>query len=305
MADLEQAGPTSHSVVSQRLRLNYLDWGNPDAPTLILQHGGRDHARSWDWAARALRKDWHVIAPDLRGHGDSAWSPDGAYNMLYYVHDMAQIIHQLSDRPVSIVSHSLGGAIALRYAGLYPENVRKLVVIEGVGNLPARFRDADAAMLHQKWRTWIEQRREIAGRMPKRYASIEEALLRMQEENRRLSDEQARHLTLHGMIRNEDGSYSWKFDNYVRTPPPYDLADPELHALWGRIECPTLLMWGRESWAVDPEKAGLAAHFKDVKVSAFDGASHWLHHDRLDQFLKELNAFLWDLNAKHDLAARA
>ena len=71
-------GPTSHSYVSQRLRLHYLDWGNPDAPMLILVHGGQDHARSWDRVARKLRNDWHVIAPDLRGHGDSAWSPDGA-----------------------------------------------------------------------------------------------------------------------------------------------------------------------------------------------------------------------------------
>jgi pimeloyl-ACP methyl ester carboxylesterase len=70
-------GPTSNTFISQRLRLHYVDWGNPDAPPLILQHGGRDHCRSWDWVAEELCKDWHVICPDLRGHGDSAWSPEG------------------------------------------------------------------------------------------------------------------------------------------------------------------------------------------------------------------------------------
>ncbi len=65
-------GPTSQSFISQRLRLNYVDWGNPGAPPLILVHGGRDHCRNWDWVAADLRRDYHIIAPDLRGHGDSS-----------------------------------------------------------------------------------------------------------------------------------------------------------------------------------------------------------------------------------------
>jgi len=72
-------GPTSHTYFSQRLRLHYVDWGNAGKPPLLMIHGGRDHCRNWDWTAAALRHDWHVIAPDLRGHGDSQWSPDGSY----------------------------------------------------------------------------------------------------------------------------------------------------------------------------------------------------------------------------------
>src|SRR5258708_7519682 len=68
------SGPTSRTYFSQRLRLYYVDWGNPEAPPLLLLHGGRDHCRNWDWVAAELRQDWHVIAPDLRGHGDSQWS---------------------------------------------------------------------------------------------------------------------------------------------------------------------------------------------------------------------------------------
>ena len=63
------AGPTSQTFISQRLRLNYVDWGNRDAPPLVLVHGGRDHARSWDWVAEDLCRDWHVTAFDHRGHG--------------------------------------------------------------------------------------------------------------------------------------------------------------------------------------------------------------------------------------------
>lgn len=157
-------GPTSHSFVSQRLRLNYLDWGNASAPTLILVHGGRDHARSWDWIARALRRDWHIICPDLRGHGDSAWSPDGAYTMPYYICDLAQLIHQQDAAPVTIVAHSLGGAISLRYAGLYPERVRKLVAIEGLGLSPAAIDQREATGFADRWRGWIEERRGVSAR---------------------------------------------------------------------------------------------------------------------------------------------
>ncbi len=285
-------GPTSHSFVSQRLRLHYVDWGNAEAPPLLLQHGGRDHSRSWDWIARELRRDWHVIAPDLRGHGDSAWSPDGAYTMAAYVYDLAQLIHQQQLAPVTLVAHSLGAIISLRYAGLYPETIRKLVVIEGTGLAQPTDRATTALPTAERWRKWIAERRQLSGRMPRRYASIEEALARMQAENRYLSDEQARHLTIHGVSRNEDGTYSWKFDNYVRSVPPLDLTDAQLHGLWSSITCPVLLCHGQDSWAIDPAKDGTTAYFGDVHVKSFEHAGHWLHHDQTPLFLETLKAFL-------------
>jgi alpha-beta hydrolase superfamily lysophospholipase len=90
-ADGDLLGPVSRFFISQRLRLHYVDWGNHAAPTLVLVHGGRDHARSWDWVARDLRRDWHVVAPDLRGHGDSAWAVGSLYHMVEYVIDLAQL----------------------------------------------------------------------------------------------------------------------------------------------------------------------------------------------------------------------
>ncbi|MET0377203.1 MAG: alpha/beta hydrolase [Rhizorhabdus sp.] len=288
----DDIGPTSYSFVSQRLRLNYLDWGNAEAPTLILVHGGRDHARSWDWIARALRQEWHIIAPDLRGHGDSAWSPDGAYTMPYFICDLAQLIHQQGREPVTIVAHSLGGAISLRYAGLYPEKVRKLVAIEGLGLAPPGESEEPTPEFADRWRGWIDARRALSARTPRRYNSIDEALARMRSENRHLSEEQARHLTIHGVNRNEDGSFSWKFDNYVRSSPPIDISDEELQALWGRITCPTLLAYGNDSWASNPAKDGRAAHFRSAQIRAYDDAGHWLHHDQFDAFVNDLRAFL-------------
>lgn len=285
-------GPTTHVYVSQRLRLSYLDWGNPDAPPVILVHGGRDHARSWDWVARALRHDWHVIAPDLRGHGDSAWSPDGGYIVPHFVYDLAQLIHQQGFAKVRIVAHSLGGMIALRYAGLYPDLVERMVAIEGLGMAPRALLEVLGKPVAKRWRSWIDERRSLSGKLPRRYTTIEDAYARMRSENRYLSESQAWHLTRHAVSRNEDGTYSWKFDNYVRAHIPVDVTDAEQHELWAAITCPTLLLYGRDSWASNPATDGRAAHFTNATVVMFDDAGHWLHHDQFDLFMQTLRGFL-------------
>jgi pimeloyl-ACP methyl ester carboxylesterase len=286
------SGPITNSFISQRLRLNYVDWGNADAPPLLLIHGGRDHARSWDWVAEELRHDWHVIAPDLRGHGDSSWSPDGNYEMSAFVYDIAQLIHQLNLAPVSIIAHSMGGNIALRYAGIYPENVKKLVNIEGLGPSPKMLADRDALGIQKRFRQWIEDKRNAAGRTPKRYPNIEAAYERMKTENAYLTDEQARHLTVHGISRNEDGSWSWKFDNYLNIWAIFDMPREDLLALWGAISCPMLLLYGEKSWASNPEKDGRIEHFPTAKVVEYENAGHWLHHDQFARFMADVKAFL-------------
>ncbi len=285
-------GPSSHSFISQRLRLHYADWGNEGAPPLLLVHGGRDHCRSWDWVAQELRSDWHIIAPDLRGHGDSQWSPEGHYEMPALVYDLAQLIHSLDLAPVTIVAHSLGGNVATRYAGLFPENVRKLVAIEGLGPSPEARAKREAPGTPARFRTWIEDRRAAAGRQIRRYATIEDAYQRMKTENAYLSDAQARHLTVHGISRNEDGTWSWKFDNLLNVWPPFDFPAPELAQIWQAITCPTLLLYGADSWASNPEKDGRIADFRNARVIEFENAGHWLHHDQFDRFMATLRDFL-------------
>ena len=284
--------PTSHNFISQRLRLHYVDWGNPDAPPLLLLNGGRDHCRNWDWVATDLARDWHVIAPDLRGHGDSAWSPDGNYGMTAFVYDLAQLIHGLKLAPLTIVAHSLGGNIALRYTGLYPDKVARIVAVEGLGPSPAMLATRDAKTFDTRLRDWIDEVRGLSARQPKRYASVDDALARMMAENKHLCEAQARHLTRHGVLQNEDGSYSWKFDNYIRGFSPVDMPYSDLQALWSRITCPTLLVYGAESWASNPAVDGRIDAFANAQVELFEGAGHWVHHDRTDDFIRVVRAFL-------------
>jgi pimeloyl-ACP methyl ester carboxylesterase len=114
----------------------------------------------------------------------------------------------------------------------------------------------------------------------------------MQAENAHLSAEQARHLTEQGVNQNEDGTYSWKFDNYVRAWPPYDMSYRAIEELWSEITCPTMLIYGKESWASNPEKDGRIKHFKNAEVVEFDQAGHWVHHDRLHDFLSTTAEFI-------------
>jgi len=289
-------GPTSQTFISQRLRLHYLDWGRPNGsqskPTLVLVHGGRDHARSWDWTAEALSEDYRVIAMDHRGHGDSDWVSDGNYSAGDMVYDLAQLIHQLGVGPVRIVAHSMGGNVALRYAGTFPDMVTKLVAIEGLGPSPRTREKQRSDPYPQRLAEWIDKKRKAAGRSVRKYDSIESAFARMIEENSYLTEDQARHLTIHGVNRNEDGTYSWKFDPHLNVWPIEDVADEFLEATWAAITCPTLLLYGSESWASNPADDGRIDHFDSAEVIEFEKAGHWLHHDQFDRFVATVRNFL-------------
>jgi len=288
----ELLGPISRIFISQRLKLHYLDWGNEEKPLLLLVHGGRDHARSWDWVASDLRRDFHVIAPDLRGHGDSAWAVGSIYSLIDYVLDVAQLLKVVDRFPVTIIGHSLGGSIALHYTGIYPDRVAKVVAIEGLGPSPEMiesFKDtpADARMLQ-----WVREMQSLGRRRAHHYATLDEAIERMREANPRLTSEQARHLTVHGAQREEDGSYRWKFDNFTRAVSPYLFNVTDARNIWGGITCPTLLVRGTESWASDPSSDGRGKAFKNARVVNIAGAGHWVHHDQLTVFLKTTREFL-------------
>ncbi|MCH2097170.1 MAG: alpha/beta hydrolase, partial [Pseudomonadales bacterium] len=189
-------------------------------------------------------------------------------------------------------SHSLGGNVSLHFAGLYPEAVKQLVAIEGLGPSPKMLAKRAQTPSHERLGGWIETLRKLSGRTPRKYPTLEDALTRMQEENPHLSAEQARHLTIHGSAQNEDGTYSWKIDNYVRAFSPLHLSSEQTYGLYRRITCPTLLIRGTESWASDPVEDGRASHFSDARVENVEQAGHWVHHDQLEVFLRLTRAFL-------------
>lgn len=284
--------PRDGWFVTQRLKLHYAEWGDPAAPPLLLVHGGRDHARSWDAIAAAFADRFRVIAPDLRGHGDSEWVSDGSYEMGDLVADMAALFDALAIESAAVVGHSLGGNVSLRHAGIYPERVLRLIVIEGLGPSPKVAAELTARPIAERMRDWIARQQRMSAATQRSYDSIEAATARMIAANPRLSPELARHLTVHGSRVGADGRVRFKFDPAMGAMSPADLLQAEKHALWAAVACPVILAYGRQSWASDPGKDGRAAHFRDARVERFDDAGHWLHHDRRDAFIAMMRDFI-------------
>ncbi len=282
------SGPESRYYQSQGLRLHYADWGNPDAPLLLLVHGGRDHCRSWDAMARALRPHFHVVAPDLRGHGDSDWARGGSYSLTEYVYDLSRLLRAVTAERVTIIGHSMGGMVGLIHSGTFPDQVSSLVVLDGVTVLPGM----KPPPANERVTKWVGQLDKLEAREPRRYRTIEEAAAQMRARNARLPPELTHHLATHGVRRNEDGTYSWKFDPYQRVTAPHRLSADDHVSLWSRIACPALLLQAGESFLASAKADGLERYFPQARVETISGAGHWLHHDKPDEVLRAIRTFL-------------
>src|SRR5207237_6811700 len=124
------AAATDRFVAVNGIRLHVLDWGG-SGPPLILLHGIARHAHTFDHIAPEFSRHYRVIAVDMRGHGDSGWSAEGAYLVQDYVKDLEGLIDQLRLRNVTLLGNSTGGRVAQVYAGLHPANVDRLIVDDG------------------------------------------------------------------------------------------------------------------------------------------------------------------------------
>lgn len=279
--------PRTGSYRSQRLDLHYVEWGRPGAQPVLLVHGFHDHARSWDFLARALEDDHHLFALDLRGHGDSDWANSGVYALDDFLYDIHRFIADSGFDRVAIVAHSMGGAVCLNYAGLYPERVSRLIAIEGTWELERPHREAPAGLTG-----WVDQLDGLSARPLAPLASFEEARTRFAARHPHLSAEMVHHLTWHGLRRHENGTVSWKHDPCVRARAPGRYDRDAIIDLWGRILCPVLLMHGAASDKCDATALGHDRHFRDARAVTVPGAGHWVHHDNLLDTVQQVQAAL-------------
>jgi pimeloyl-ACP methyl ester carboxylesterase len=234
MAPLPQ--PQSTFLTVNGLRMHYLDWGHPSAPPVVCVHGYTSSAQAFNAPARHFQGRFHLIAPDVRGHGDSAWAPSEAYQYHDQISDLAGFVDQLGLEQFTLIGTSMGGIIAMAYAGAHPDRLARLV-INDIG--------PDAEMGSQR----ITQ---MVGDRPEEFASLADAMA-----YRRLaspitagrSEEDQRELALGVLRQQPDGRWRWKMDPaYIRQRVQYGPpARPPLWPALPRITCPTLVVWGRDS----------------------------------------------------------
>lgn len=276
-------------------RLHLRIWGDPSKPLILLQHGGKDHGRSWDWTVAGLLDRYCCAVPDLRGHGDSDWSPGGSYDTMDYVSDLSAIVDHLVaagfEPPFHFIGHSLGGNIVLNYAAAQPERIRTVTSIEGLGFSQASYDELTARPAAERMGEFLDRRRKVYARPPRIFRSEEEGARRMRTLHERLAAFQAEHLARHA-LQPVEGGFRWKHDPLLGVYPVRPVPPAEYGEVFAAITAPTMLLYGAESWASNPEKDGRLAAFRHHEFHLFDKAGHWLHHDRFRDFMALTRRFL-------------
>ena len=282
--------PRRNAFRARGLELSYLEWGAPEAPPLVMLHGGLENAHAWGPVARRLGARWRIIVPDLRGHGESGWASGGDYGVLDFTSDLAVLFRQLDLPPVMLVGHSLGGAVASYFSALYPGKVDRLCVIEGLRPAdhaaPATVETQLGAI-----RTWVDKAATLPVRSPRIYAQTEPMIARLMAADPLLPEPLARDLALSN-IRAVEGGYRWKYDPRVRDMALLTTLGPEPRHFWECIACPTLLVYGAQSWAKSPAQDGRLSFFRNARVAEVADAGHNLHHHQPDAFNALLADFL-------------
>jgi pimeloyl-ACP methyl ester carboxylesterase len=291
---------TSHRIDLRGLDHHVLTWGDRSAPALFLLHGWMDVGASFQFLVDAFAHDWHVIAPDLRGFGRSAWQPQGYWYADYIADVEALLDHFAPERPVYLIGHSLGGNVALHYAGVRPARIARLVSLEGFG-IPSQ----EPPMAPQKLAHWLDALRTPPTFAP--YPSLNAVAQRLQKNNPRLPDDKARFLARHWAEVLPDGTARLTSDPRHKLPFPSVYRVDEVYAVWRCITAPTLWVAARDShiprWLEEaPERdaagQGMAgvrrrlAHIAGAELVIVDDAGHMLHHDQPAAVARAIEAFL-------------
>jgi esterase len=228
--------PLSKTLRVNDLALHYLEWGEADAPPIVCVHGYTGSAQAFNSLARHLAERFHILAADVRGHGESAWFPAGAYCYADQARDLAGFAAGIGLDKFVLIGTSMGGIIAMAYAAEHAERLLGLV-INDIGP------DAEAG---------TQRITQMVGSRPDEFATLEEAMAYRRAMSPILaarSAEDQRELALGVLRRLPGGKWGWKMDPaYIRQrvehgPPARPPLWPTLQAL----PCSTLVVWGTES----------------------------------------------------------
>jgi len=275
-------------------------WGDERAPKLFMLHGWMDVGASFQFLVDALQREWRVIAPDWRGFGRSAWSPEGYWFADYLADLDALLDHFAPDEPVRLVGHSLGGNIVMLYAGVRPRRVARVASLEGFG-IPAE--SADVAP--DKYARWLDALKDPPSFRP--YADLGAVADQLQKNNPRLKRERAEFLAAHWATTQPDGTARLASDPRHKLPFPIVYRMEEVIAIWQRITAPVLWVAATESFIPrwlggHPEGevptdslAGVRARLDHVprgRLVSIEQAGHMLHLDRPEAVAAAIEPFL-------------
>lgn len=287
---------------------------------MVLVHGWMDVAASWQFMVDALAgtalASRHLAAPDWRGfgltrqrHADSAhpshYGDADHYAFVDYLADLDQLIPLLNtqagrapDASIDLIGHSMGGNVAMLYAGIRPQRIRRLVNLEGFG-MPAS-RPSQAPGRYAKWLDAVAEieRGELT---LKTYDSVDGVARRLMKTNPRLAAEKALWLAQHWAAPNAEGQWEILGDPAHKVIHAHLYRVEEVLEVWKRITAPVLVVeasddslaqWfkqGEYTRAEFHERLDVIGHTQREVVH---NAGHMLHHDQPEALARLLESFL-------------
>ena len=225
-----------------------------------------------------------MLAPDLRGHGDSDWvGAGGYYHFLDYIPDVDDLVIKLARKRLVVVGHSMGGGVAAYWAGTRPTRLAALALLEGLG--PP---DQTEIQLPGRTRMWIDAWRDARGKQ-KTMASLDDAAARLRRHDPQLSEALAKKLAAAGTRATESGLV-WKHDPLHLTMGPYPYRTTYAAQYWREITCPVLIVDGAETRLnlPDAERAARRAHFPNHRHVTLPGAGHMMQRHQPEALAKLL-----------------
>ena len=271
-AALEPAPYTDRYVEVGGLKLHVQDYGTAGKPQMLCVHGSAAHAHWFDFVASGLNDEYHVLAPDQRGHGDSEWdlSAHPEYNYDRYAADLHELSEQLDLRDFILIGHSMGGLVSTVYAATYPGRARAFIMVDSSLDLPAER---------------IASMNAVGSREGSSYENSNEFLAnyKIRPSGSSATPDMVRHLGMHSGRQFEDGRWRNKVDRNVyarrvgRNLIPY----------WAHIRIPALLMRGDRSKRISPQiVAQVRAHAPQVQVAEVAGCDHHVTLDNPRGFVE-------------------
>ena len=265
-------------------------WGPESDDPVVLLHGWADTADTFQFLVDALEGDWPLVAFDWRGFGRSAWSGTDYWFPDYFA-DLDFLLDSLCPAgPARLVGHSMGGNIALLYAGIRTERVRSVVSLEGFGLPRSDVEDAPG-----RYREWLHQLRDPPpfGEF-KSYDELAQLLLKR---NPRLTEDRAAFIARSWSAETDKGTVRITADPAHKLMNPYRYRRDEAEACWRRIQAPTLLVLAGRSEMLprlgeDGTEAGFRAAIPGVHIEVLETAGHMLHHEQPEALARVVEAFL-------------
>ncbi len=302
----EAAAFRQRRIEASGTELEVYEWGRPDAPAILLAHGIQDFALTLAPVAKAFAVDHHVIAYDLRGHGESAHP--GVYTMAHHIADLHAVYTDSGvDRPI-VVGHSLGGQVVAQWAGIFAELPRAIVLIEGLGP-PYALNRFPEEVKQKRARNAVETLTHP--RQHRLVASADHAWDLLKRVHPRLDPERAREFVEQGTRPLPAGGLEWKWDPQIVTTWMSNVPEAS-EERWSWVTCPALILTAalaNEFWSsrrgVDeqhatPEPEEIArrvALFRRGEHEEIEGAGHMVHYDVPDGLVATIRRFLERLPA--------